>query len=209
MSDETPPGDPEVPPATPPAGEGQPPSDPPADPPSSDEPLGEGGVKALKAERELRKAADKAAKDAQAELEQLRAASMSDHEKALQEAAEAARREATAELSGELLDAALTAALTGKVVDPEVARRLLVSDELIGDNGRPDPTKITAAVSELLETAPYLAPAEPPTAPPSVPTGSRNGATAQLSRSDLATMSPEQISEARRDGRLAGLLAGN
>lgn len=201
---ETPPGDPVVPKATPPAAD-----PPPVDgPTTNEEPLGEGGMKALRAERELRKAAEKAARDAQEAAEELRAASMTDQDKALQEATEAAKREALAELSGELLDAALAAELAGKVVDPDVARRLLVSDELIGENGRPDPTKITAAVSELLETAPYLAPA-PASAPPSVPTGSRNGAKAQLNRSDLATMSPEQITEARRDGRLDVLLAGS
>ena len=44
--------------------------------------LGEGGQKALKAEREARKAAEKAATDLQSQLEQIQQAQMSDLEKA-------------------------------------------------------------------------------------------------------------------------------
>lgn len=63
MSDATPPTDPQP---TPP---GVPPVTPPADP----EPLGDAGKKALEAEREARKAADKRAKDAETELTRLKA----------------------------------------------------------------------------------------------------------------------------------------
>ena len=65
-----------------------------------EEQLGENGQKALKAEREARKQADKKATDLQAQIDALNTASLSDLEKAQKAAtdaakdAEAARREA-------------------------------------------------------------------------------------------------------------------
>src|SRR5687768_12689074 len=55
----------------------------PPTPPPEAEALGDAGKKALSEERAARKAAEKAARDAQAELDRLRQASMSDQEKAV------------------------------------------------------------------------------------------------------------------------------
>lgn len=58
--------------------------------------LGEGGKKAIQAERDARKAAEKAASDLQAQLDAIKAAQMSDLEKAQAEAAKNAEEAASA-----------------------------------------------------------------------------------------------------------------
>lgn len=68
----TPPVDPPAPPVGPPT--------PPVDPPADDK-LGEGGVKALKAERDARQKAEKDAADALARVKELEDASKSDEDK--------------------------------------------------------------------------------------------------------------------------------
>ena len=55
----------------------------------ADKPLGEGGEKALKAEREARKAAEESAKALQKQLDEINAANMSDLERAQKAAADA------------------------------------------------------------------------------------------------------------------------
>jgi len=57
--------------------------------PADDETLGEGGKKALKAEREARTKAERAAAELQAKLDKIEAANMSDLERAQKEAADA------------------------------------------------------------------------------------------------------------------------
>src|SRR5688572_19295395 len=59
------------------------------DPAAEDESLGEGGKKALKAEREARTAAERRAADLQAQLDKIEAAKMSDLERAQKEAEDA------------------------------------------------------------------------------------------------------------------------
>jgi colicin import membrane protein len=59
------------------------------DPAETDEALGEGGKKALKAEREARTAAERQAADLKAKLDKIEAANMSDLERAQKEAADA------------------------------------------------------------------------------------------------------------------------
>lgn len=64
--------------------------------PADDETLGEGGKKALKAEREARTAAERQAAELKAKLDKIEAANMSDLERAQKEAAEAKEEAAKA-----------------------------------------------------------------------------------------------------------------
>lgn len=64
--------------------------------PAEDESLGEGGKKALKAEREARTAAERQAAELKAELDKIRAANMSDLERAQLEAQNATEEAAKA-----------------------------------------------------------------------------------------------------------------
>lgn len=181
----------------------------------SDETLGEGGKKALDAERKARRDAEKAAKAAadrqaemEAELAQLREGAMSDQEKALeqarQEAAEAARTEVLTEVRGKRLTTEIKAAAAGKFADPEDAAAFLATDDLDPD----DPDAISAAVDELLERKPHLK-AGATQATGDIDQGARESdGIKQLTRDDLSLMSHEQIAAAREAGQLDNLLAG-
>ena len=70
------------------------------DPAPTDEPLGEGGLKALHAERDARAAAEKRAADLQAQIDAIEASKMSDLEKAQKLAADAEAK--VAELAAEV-----------------------------------------------------------------------------------------------------------
>lgn len=146
-----------------------PPPDPPVDPPPPAE-LGDAGKKALDDERAARKAAEKAHKEALAELEELRTAQLPDNEKLIKEAADAARAEALSEVNSRLFVAELKALTTGKLADPdllsdpEVAVRLLGFDEIpVTNTGGIDVEAISTAVASLIEAKPYLAGAKPGT----------------------------------------------
>lgn len=82
MSDPTPAVDPAADPNGAPAAQGDPAT-------AADAPLGEGGEKALKAEREARKAAETSAAALQKQLDDINAANLSDLEKAQKAATEA------------------------------------------------------------------------------------------------------------------------
>lgn len=172
MSDVPPADPPPDPPADPPA--------PPADPPAPPE-LGDPGKKALDEERTARKAAEKLARDTQAELDKLKTESLPDHEKAVKEAADAARADALLQVHSKLFAAEVKAAAAGKVADPdlfadpEVARRLLGLDEIpVTSEGDIDSEAISEAVVRMLEAKPYLASATPPgAAPPDLGQGAR------------------------------------
>jgi len=219
MADEpTPPAEPApAEPATP-----EPAPAPPA-PAADDKPLGSEGEKALQIWKDRAKAAEtdaKRAKELEAELDQLRTSQMSEHEKALKEAAANARNETLSEVNQRLFAAELKAASVGKIADPElladpeVAVRLLGLDGVpVTDSGDIDAEAISAAVDSFLESKPYLSGATPPgdgPAPLDLGQGARGtqSTTSQLTKNDLVAMSPEQIDQARRDGRLDDVMAG-
>jgi hypothetical protein len=170
-SDATPP--PPPPPApqpTPPAGQ-------------PDDRLGPGGLRALETERAAHVEADRAKREAERQLEAVRAellrlreAGQSDAEKALEQArrdaAETARAEEraiheqryAAMLRGRLEDRVALAA-AGRLADPADAARYLELDAFTPDErGRFDEAAIGEAVARLLTERPYLAAA--PAAPP-------------------------------------------
>lgn len=69
----------------------------PAPPPSDEEPLGEGGKKALEAERQARKAAEKVQKDLEAQLRAIQEKDQTELERAQSRLAELEKNYATAE----------------------------------------------------------------------------------------------------------------
>jgi len=75
---------------------------------AADEKLGEGGIKALKAEREAREAAEKRAADAEAKIKAAEDAKLSDIERANQKAAEAEERARNLEKTNARLTALAT-----------------------------------------------------------------------------------------------------
>lgn len=176
-------------------------------PPAADPPDPDAGAKtALAAERKARADAEKAVKAANAELERLRKAQMSDNEKALEEAKAAGRKEATAEQAAVLVAAKIETALTGKVPDPAAVVDDLNLAKFINEDG----TVNTEAITALSEKYGALAvpAAKPP--PPGVPAGARpgDGAVKQLGRAEMKAMSSAEIVEARKAGQFDDLMAG-
>jgi hypothetical protein len=125
----------------------------------TDDRLGEGGIKALEAEREARRAAEKAARDAQAELDKIRKAGMSEQERAVAEAKAAGRNEALAEVTDRLVRSEIRAAAAGKLADPGDAAALLGDLKRFVKDGDVDDKAIASAIDELVKAKPYLAPA--------------------------------------------------
>lgn len=124
---------------------------------NEDEQLGEAGKKALEAERQSRKALERQLKGQSAELDKLRRQSMSDQEKAVDEAKAEARKAALGEVSERLLAAEITTLAAGKLADPSDAVGLVDRDGLTDADGAPDKEAISKAIDELVKRKPYLA----------------------------------------------------
>lgn len=145
----------------------------------------------------------KANADARRELEELKAQSMTDMEKAITAAREEAAAEAAKGFGARLVDAEVKAAAAGRQVDVGALLEGLDRTRFLGDDGNPDTDAITAWLDRLTPPAPT--PPVPDTGGGAGPLPKSDG---QLTRADLQSMSSEQIDKARRDGRLTDLLSG-
>jgi hypothetical protein len=175
------------------------------------EALGDAGKQALdrtkaryKTERDKRRALE-------TELADLRAKKPADAEdkpdlESLQRNADTA---AQAKANARILRSEVKAASAGKFADPADAYKFLDLEQFEVDaDGNVDEDEIAEAIDALLKTKPYLAAVQDGKRfKGGGDGGARNGSRpAQLTESDLATMTPEQINTARRDGRLNKLL---
>lgn len=129
---------------------------PPPDPKLTEPELGDAGKKALDEERSARRTAEKAAKAAQAELDKLREASMSEQEKAVAQARAEGRAEAFTQANERLLRAEVRAQAAGKLADPADAVHLLDVMSFMDDKGEIDSKAIGSAIDALVKTKPYL-----------------------------------------------------
>lgn len=86
--------------------------------------LGDAGTKALKAERDRAKAAEKKAKELESELEEIKRSQMTDQEKAIAEARAEARAEALAEAGSNIAAAEFKAAAAGRLDDDQLTTLL-------------------------------------------------------------------------------------
>ena len=157
-------------------------------PPADD--LGDAGKKALAAERAAKRAAEKQVAELAAKVKEFEDASKSEAEKA------AARAEAAEKALAEMTAKALRLQVVTEVgVPADLAEFLTGSDE---ESLRAQAEKLMAA------TAASKAPRAPQ---PDPSQGAKpNGAASQLTRADLAGMSPEAITTAKAEGRLNDLL---
>lgn len=205
-------------PTAPPAG-GQPAAPaapPPAAPPVETDPpgaehLGDPGKKALDEMKAKWKAAEAAAKEREQELAALRA--QAEGKEAEHKAAQEAQRvrdEALAAANQRILKAEVRAAATGKLADPADALQFLDLSKLeVSADGEVDSAAVAAAIDDLVQSKPYLAAQGGPRFQGNADGGTRKETRpAQLTRADLARMSPAEIDQARVDGRLADLLSG-
>lgn len=149
---------------------------------------------------------------AAAKLAELEAEGLSELEKerAKREAAE--KRAADLEASGR--ETRLRAAIISeaakpdrRIIDPEAVVLMLDRSGLELDTDG-NPTNIAKAMDSLLEARPYLVAPEAGLTPrprPGADQGARPKAANQVTEAELASLSPEQIVAARREGRLADL----
>ena len=188
----------------------------PAAAPVADEPLGEPGKRALDAERAAHKEAKRQLREMETQLEEARLAQMSEQEKAVAEARKAGESDATARVQTRLFAAETKVAAAGKLADPSLLADPDVAVKLLGlaqipvtPDGEIDSEAISQAIDQMLKVRPYLA-STGATPPP--PTGAADGGPqggskpGQLTRDDLSSMTPDQITQAKADGRLNGLL---
>lgn len=116
---------------------------------TSDADLGEAGKKAIKAERDARKAAEKERDDLRDEASRLRRSNAASKGTDL----EAIKTEMRAEFSAQLVETSLRAEAKGRLADPaDVLLYLRPADFADADDA-----KLTAAVDKLLTDKPYLA----------------------------------------------------
>lgn len=176
------------------------PTDSAADAPESEAPameptadLGDAGKKALAAERAAKKAAEKRAADAEARVKEFEDANKSELEKAA----------ARAEAAEKALEAERTARLRAEVaseagIPVDLRDFLTASDE---ESLRAQADKLKAAMAASNEP-------RSPRPDPSQGAKPANAGPSQLSRAELASMSPAQVNEALEQGRLTDVLAG-
>lgn len=179
------------------------PGEEPTDEPSEDP--AEGLKKALAAERKLRRDQEKRAIAAEQAL--------ADKDKPAEEAAiEKARREAREEAMATANERyarlEVKAALAGRVSNLDVALRLVdISAIEVDANGDVDAESVEAEISKLLAEAPELA-AKTTRFAGGADQGAKGKSAelSQLTQSDIERMTPEQVVEARKAGRLNKLL---
>lgn len=140
--------------------------------------------------------ASKKNSSAQKELEKLKAEGMSEQEKAVAEAEARGRQAALAVAAEKLAGAEIKAALTGVVKNPAEIVGDLNLAKYVTDTGDVDAEAVAALRARFLEQLPAKDPAD-------LKQGNRGGSgPSQLTRAELAKMTPEQIDQAHREGRL-------
>lgn len=123
-------------------------------------------------------------------------------EKALDDVRREAAAEATAKANKRLIAAEFRSAAAKRVKDPRIAAKLVdLADIEVDDDGNVDEAGITAALDTLLEEYPDLAPSRFEGTADQGARG-RSAAPPQLTRDELTNMTPQQIVEAEKAGRL-------
>ncbi|MER6086542.1 hypothetical protein [Streptomyces bluensis] len=144
--------------------------------------------------------------EARTELSQLKEASMTDAEKAIEKAKEDARNAALSEVGSRLVEAELRvqAATSGVTLPPA---EFLNVQRFIGADGSPDSAAIQTFVSSLPQ------PSKAPEFAQGIGLGrqgdSGSYAAGQIGRDALSRMSPQEISAARKAGKLDALMRGD
>jgi hypothetical protein len=171
--------------------------------------LGDAGKKALDAMKAERNEAKAEAKRIADEFAALKA--QVEGKQAEFEAEKKARELEAAALSKaneRILKAEVRAAAAAKLADPQDALRFLdLSTFEVGADGEVDGKAVASAIDDLITTKPYLA-AQGKRFQGDADGGARNDAAraAQLTKSDLVGMTPDEINAARKEGRLNDLM---
>jgi len=158
--------------------------------------------------KKLSRQNEQAAKKLRRELDELRKKSMTDDDRALEDAKAAARAEVLAEVGAERVAAAFERALAGTDVDVDELVDGLNVAKFIDDDGHVDRDAVSAFVKRLGVTSSSSSSTKRP--PVDMGQGARKppATKGQLTRADMARMTPEQIVEADNAGRFDDLKAG-
>jgi len=177
------------------------------------EALGDPGKRALDAMKAQRNAERQKARDAQKELDRIKAElALKDKpadEQALETARQEARTEATKAANARILKSELKAAATGKLADPTDAALYINLDDFdVNDDGDVDSDALNEAITDLLTRKPHLAAQRPNRFDGSADQGAKGkeSKATQLSHDDVKRMTPEQIETAKAAGQLDRLL---
>lgn len=198
-------------------GQNDPPADAPADPPDEDpegdpegaDKLGDPGKRALDAMKAERNEAKRAQRELQAELEALKAKAEGrekEHEQAQRE--QQVRDEALSKANERILKSEVRLAAKGVLADPADALLYLdLSEFEVGSDGGVDADALGSAIDDLIKSKPYLAAQGGKRFQGTGDGGVRNDSRApQLTKSDLDSMSAEDIVKAKKEGRLNNVL---
>lgn len=154
--------------------------------------------------KRLTEEAEKARNDALAELEKLKGGE-TDVNKAIDEALSKFASKA----NEKLLKTDVLAAAKGVLSDPSDALRFLNLSEFEVKDMETDSKAISEAIAELVQERPYLAVKDDAKKWSNSEAGPKDKrADRQLSRDDLAKMTPEEINAAEQKGLLVNLLSG-
>jgi hypothetical protein len=124
------------------------------------------------------------------------------------QAVRAAETTALAKANTRIVRSEVKAAASGKLADPADAYKFLDLDQFeVDEDGNVDEAEIAEAIDELVKNKPYLAAQGGRRFTGSGDGGARKDARPkQLTRADLARMTPQQIADAQAKGQLADLL---
>lgn len=100
---------------------------------------------------------EKAAKQAQRELDRLKQSTQTDAERAVEAAKEEGRKEALAKATEKVVKSEIKAAATGKLANPGLALKLLDRDDFVDDDGEIDERALKRAIDDLIKENPGLA----------------------------------------------------
>ena len=177
-----------------------------------EESLGDPGKKALDAMKQSRNAALRELKEMKAELESLKAekelAGKSEDEQKLEIARREASEQALAKANERILRSELRLAAKGKLADPADAQLYIDLAEFdVAETGEVDTDALEAAIDDLITRKPHLA-AQRSRFQGNADQGAKGSerAPSQLTEAELANMTPAEVNEARRTGRLDTLL---
>jgi hypothetical protein len=175
--------------------------------------LGDAGKKAIDAMKAERNQAREDAKRLQAEIAQLKA---KEEGREAEYQAELDRQkvndEALAKANTRIVKAEVRALAAGKLADPNDALQFLdLSSIEVSEDGAIDAAVVEQLITDLLTSKPYLAAQSGKRFEGEADGGPRNvGKQArQLTLTDLESMTPEQVNQARKDGLMDRLIGAN
>jgi hypothetical protein len=172
--------------------------------------LGDAGKKALDSMKQKWKDAEKARKAAEAASAALQAkidGTEATHQQELEQ--QRVRDEALSKANTRILKAEVRAQAAKKLSDPSDALLYLdLSSFEVGEDGEVDSAEIATAIDDLISKKPYLAAQGGERFQGNGDGGARNagGRTRQLTEADLASMTKQQIVEAKSKGQLDKVL---